>query len=52
MLQVAVVNFGPLNVAFGTVPLALEEWLVCLAMGSSVLVVSEIRKWALRRWGT
>jgi magnesium-transporting ATPase (P-type) len=48
LLQVAVVNFGPLNVAFGTVPLPLEQWLVCGAMGSSVLWFSEIRKWALR----
>lgn len=49
LLQVAVVNFSPLNVAFGTVPLPLEQWLVCVAMGSSVLWFSEIRKWALRR---
>jgi Ca2+-transporting ATPase len=48
LLQVAVVNFGPLNVAFGTVPLPLEQWLVCGAMGSSVLWLGEIRKWALR----
>lgn len=48
VLQVAVVNFGPLNVAFGTVPLPLEQWLVCIAMGSSVLWFGEIRKWALR----
>lgn len=48
LLQVAVVNFGPLNVAFGTVPLPLEQWLVCGAMGSSVLWFGEIRKWALR----
>ncbi|EHK55550.1 cation-translocating P-type ATPase [Allomesorhizobium alhagi] len=51
LLQVAVVNFSPLNVAFGTVPLPLEQWLVCVAMGSSVLWFSEIRKWARRRRG-
>jgi len=50
LLQVAVVNFAPLNVAFGTVPLPLEQWLVCVAMGSNVLWFSEIRKWTLRRW--
>jgi Ca2+-transporting ATPase len=50
LLQVAVVNFGPLNVAFGTVSLPLEQWLVCVAMGSSVLWFGEIRKWLLRRW--
>lgn len=49
LLQVAVVNFSPLNVAFGTVPLLLEQWMVCVAMGSSVLWFSEIRKWARRR---
>ena len=52
LLQIAVVNFGPLNVAFGTVPLPLEQWLVCVAMGSSVLWFAEIGKWPLRRWGT
>jgi Ca2+-transporting ATPase len=51
LLQVAVVNFGPLNVAFGTVPLPLDQWLVCAAMGSSVLWFGEIRKLVLRRWG-
>ena len=50
LLQIAVVNFGPLNVAFGTVPMPLRQWLVCFAMSSSVLWFSEIRKWALRRW--
>ncbi|UVC08244.1 cation-translocating P-type ATPase [Rhizobium sp. TH2] len=49
LLQVAVVNFAPLNVAFGTVPMPLEQWLVCIAMGSSVLGFGEIRKWVLRR---
>ncbi|MEO9340334.1 HAD-IC family P-type ATPase [Mesorhizobium sp. SB112] len=48
LLQIAVVNFGPLNVAFGTVPLPLEQWLVCIAIGSSVLWFGEIRKWTLR----
>ncbi|MDB5558883.1 MAG: hypothetical protein JWQ36_1817, partial [Enterovirga sp.] len=28
----------------------LDQWLVCVAMSSSVLWFSEIRKWALRRW--
>jgi magnesium-transporting ATPase (P-type) len=48
MLQVAVVNVGLLNVAFGTVPLSLEQWLVCAAMASLVLWVSELRKWLWR----
>jgi Ca2+-transporting ATPase len=48
VLQVAVVNVGFLNVAFGTVPLSLEQWLVCAAMASLVLWVSELRKWLWR----
>lgn len=50
MLQIAVVSFGPLNVAFGTVPMPLEQWLVCGAMGSSLLWYSEVRKSATRLW--
>ncbi|MGH8664859.1 MAG: cation transporting ATPase C-terminal domain-containing protein, partial [Burkholderiales bacterium] len=48
LLQVAVVNVGFLNIAFGTVPLSLEQWLVCAAMGSLVLWASELRKLAWR----
>lgn len=48
-LQVAVVHVGPLNVAFGTVPLTMEQWLVCVAMGSSVLWFAELRKLLIRR---
>jgi magnesium-transporting ATPase (P-type) len=50
VLQIAVVNLGPLNVAFGTVPLPLEQWVVCILLASSVLWFSEIRKWMQRRW--
>ena len=51
LLQVAVVNFGFLNVAFGTVPLAFDQWLLCAAMASVVLWFSESRKLASRAWG-
>ena len=44
LLQVAVVNVGFLNIAFGTVPLSLDQWLVCAAMASLVLWSSELRK--------
>ena len=37
LLQVAVVNLGFLNLAFGTVPLAFDQWLLCVAMASVVL---------------
>jgi magnesium-transporting ATPase (P-type) len=48
LLQVAVVNVGLLNVAFGTVPLSLDQWLVCVAMASLVLWAGELRKLASR----
>ena len=44
VLQVAVVNVGFLNLAFGTVPLSLDQWLTCAAMASLVLWGSELRK--------
>jgi calcium-translocating P-type ATPase len=47
-LQVAVVNVGFLNVAFGTAPLEPGQWLVCAAMASIVLWASELRKWIAR----
>ncbi|MGH9256176.1 MAG: cation transporting ATPase C-terminal domain-containing protein, partial [Vicinamibacterales bacterium] len=51
VLQVAVVHVGFLNVAFGTVPLTFDQWLVCIAMGSVVLWFSELRKLARRAAG-
>ena len=50
LLQVAVVNLEFLNLAFGTVPLAFDQWLVCIAMSSVVLWYSELRKLASRAW--
>jgi len=50
LLQVAVVHLPFLNLAFGTVPLTLAQWLVCAAMGSSVLWFSELRKLLRRVW--
>ena len=48
--QVAVVNLGFLNAAFGTVPLAFDQWLRCIAIASAVLWFSELRKLAGRAW--
>jgi P-type Ca2+ transporter type 2C len=48
VLQIAVVQIGFLNTAFGTVPLSWDQWLVCIAMGSVVLWFSELRKLAAR----
>lgn len=50
LLQVAVVHFAFLNLAFGTVPLEFDQWLLCAAMASVVLWFSELRKLALRAW--
>ena len=50
LLQVAVVNLAFLNLAFGTAPLALHQWLLCAAMASVVLWFSELRKLASRIW--
>lgn len=44
LLQVAVVHLPWLNLAFGTAPLTLEQWAVCVAMGSGVLWFTELRK--------
>lgn len=44
LLQVAAVNVPFLNLAFGTVPLALDQWFTCLAMASVVLGYSVLRK--------
>jgi Ca2+-transporting ATPase len=48
LLQVAVVYVPFLNQAFGTVPLSLGDWAVCIGMASSVLWADEIRKLVLR----
>ena len=50
LLQVAVVNLEFMNLAFGTVPLAFDQWLLCAAMASVVLWYSELRKLASRAW--
>ncbi|HET8614557.1 MAG TPA: cation-translocating P-type ATPase [Actinomycetales bacterium] len=43
-LQVAVVHVPWLSAAFGTVPLSLSDWLVCVLLASAVLWVDEVRK--------
>jgi calcium-translocating P-type ATPase len=48
LLQAAVVHVDVLNVAFGTAPLSVEQWAVCVAMGSAVLWFGELRKWLTR----
>jgi magnesium-transporting ATPase (P-type) len=50
LLQVAVVNNPVLNAAFGTVPLSLGQWAVCVAMASGVFWFAEARKLIRRMW--
>jgi P-type Ca2+ transporter type 2C len=50
LLQAAAVNVPFLNLAFGTVPLSGDQWLVCAAMGSVVLWYAELRKLVVRGW--
>ena len=51
LVQVAVVHLHFLNLAFGTVPLAFDQWRLCAAMASVVWWFSEWRKLASRAWG-
>ncbi|MGZ5378915.1 MAG: cation-translocating P-type ATPase, partial [Mycobacterium sp.] len=48
LLQVAVVHLPFVQAAFTTDPLSLVQWLVCIAMASTVLWASEVRKLILR----
>jgi magnesium-transporting ATPase (P-type) len=50
VLQVLVVHLPPLQVAFGTVPLTLEQWAMAVGLASIVLWVDEVTKLVLRRW--
>ncbi|HEX5532555.1 MAG TPA: cation-translocating P-type ATPase [Actinomycetales bacterium] len=51
VLQIAVVHMPFLNTAFGTVSLRPDQWLLCIAMASAVLWVSEVHKAVLRARG-
>jgi P-type Ca2+ transporter type 2C len=48
-LQAAVVHVPLMNEAFGTTPLAAEDWLACVALASCVLWAGEARKLVTRR---
>jgi Ca2+-transporting ATPase len=48
LLQVAVVHTPVLQRAFGTVPLDLGEWVVCVGVASAVLWLRELSKLAAR----
>jgi Ca2+-transporting ATPase len=48
-LQIAVVQLPFLNEAFGTTPLSLVDWLICVALASVVLWAVEAKKLVERR---
>ncbi len=49
VLQVAVVYIPLLNEAMGTAPMSWDDWAIAVALSSSILWVTEIQKWFLRR---
>ena len=49
-LQLVVVYLPPLRQAFGTVPLEAGDWLRCIVVASSVLWLTELRKFLSRRF--
>ena len=49
-VALSVVNLAFLSLAFGTVPLTFDQWMLCVAMASVVLWYSELRKLVSRAW--
>jgi len=52
VLQVLVTTVPALNAAFDTVPLSLEDWLLCAGMASLVLWAGELEKLVVRWWSS
>jgi P-type Ca2+ transporter type 2C len=50
LLQIAVVHLAFLNEAFGTTPIGVEDWLMCVGLASLVLWVDEAKKLVERAW--
>ena len=48
-LQVGVTHLGPVQRLFDTTSISLSQWLVCIAVASSVLLVEELRKFVSLR---
>ena len=48
-LQVAVTHFGPMQRLFDATSISGAQWLVCIAVASSILWLEEARKFVLRR---
>ena len=49
VLQVGVTHFGPMQRLFDTTSISGVQWLVCIGVASTVLVVEELRKVVRRR---
>ena len=52
LLQILVVHISFLNDAFDTAPLSARDWLLCVAMASTVLWVDELKKLIVRHAAT
>lgn len=50
-LQIGVVHLSFLNRAFGTVPLSMGDWALCVGLASLVLWATEARKLGMRLLG-
>jgi Ca2+-transporting ATPase len=51
LLQVGVTHVGFMQELFDTTSISLTQWLICIAVASSVLFVEEARKFVVRRRG-
>jgi P-type Ca2+ transporter type 2C len=49
VLQLLVVHVPFLNRAFGTMPLSIGDWMLCVALASAVLWADELKKLVVRR---
>ena len=49
VLQVGVTHFGPMQRLFDTTSISGVQWLVCVGVASTVMVVEELRKVVRRR---
>jgi Ca2+-transporting ATPase len=49
LLQVAVTHVGVMQRLFDTMPISAVQWLICVAVASTVLWAEEIRKFIVRR---
>ena len=57
MLQLAVVYLPSLQIAFGTVPLGIDKWVIVISAGAALFIIEETRKalfprlFSLGKWG-